>query len=160
MHKSPQSPTLVSLAGLGYFPLAMVARLPFAMMVIGVLTLVVAARGSVELGGINSAMVGLGTACVAIAACLLIPTYYVNPGVGNAFVLVAFTIVVLGGMGSTVGVVIAAFVLTVAPELLRSFSEYRVLLFGVLMVLMMIWRPRGLIRISRTGVVPRKGVAP
>lgn len=64
MHKSPQSPTLVSLAGLGYFPLAMVARLPFAMMVIGVLTLVVAARGSVELGGINSAMVGLGTACV------------------------------------------------------------------------------------------------
>jgi len=63
-------------------------------------------------------------------------------------------------MGSTVGVVIAAFVLTVAPELLRSFSEYRVLLFGVLMVLMMIWRPRGLIRISRAGVVPRKGVAP
>ena len=69
-------------------------------------------------------------------------------------------IVVLGGMGSTVGVVIAAFVLTVAPELLRSFAEYRVLLFGVLMVLMMIWRPRGLIRVSRTGVTPRKGVAP
>ena len=55
---------------------------------------------------------------------------------------------------------LAAFVLTVAPELLRSFSEYRVLLFGVLMVVMMIWRPRGLIRISRTGVTPRKGVAP
>jgi branched-chain amino acid transport system permease protein len=67
-------------------------------------------------------------------------------------------IVVLGGMGSTVGVVIAAFVLTVAPELLRGFAEYRVLLFGILMVLMMIWRPRGLIRISRTGVRPRKGV--
>ena len=44
--------------------------------------------------------------------------------------------------------------------LLRSFAEYRVLLFGVLMVLMMIWRPRGLIRISRVGVKPRKGVAP
>lgn len=73
---------------------------------------------------------------------------------------IILAIVVLGGMGSTVGVVIAAFVLTVAPELLRSFSEYRVLLFGVLMVLMMIWRPRGLIRISRTGVTPRKGVAP
>ncbi len=67
-------------------------------------------------------------------------------------------IVVLGGMGSTVGVVIAAFVLTVMPEMLRSFAEYRVLLFGFLMVLMMIWRPRGLIRISRTGVRPRKGV--
>ncbi|MBD1551775.1 high-affinity branched-chain amino acid ABC transporter permease LivM [Pseudomonas typographi] len=69
-------------------------------------------------------------------------------------------IVVLGGMGSTVGVVIAAFVLSTAPELLRSFADYRVLLFGMLMVLMMIWRPRGLIRVSRTGVALRKGVAP
>ncbi|MCY1423771.1 hypothetical protein D9M71_394940 [compost metagenome] len=63
-------------------------------------------------------------------------------------------------MGSTVGVVLAAFVLTVAPELLRSFADYRVLLFGMLMVLMMIWRPRGLIRISRRGFAPRPGVAP
>ncbi|MDU6409880.1 MAG: high-affinity branched-chain amino acid ABC transporter permease LivM [Yersiniaceae bacterium] len=69
-------------------------------------------------------------------------------------------IVVLGGMGSTLGVVLAAFVLTVAPELLRSFAEYRVLLFGVLMVLMMIWRPRGLVRTSRSGFALRKGVAP
>lgn len=67
-------------------------------------------------------------------------------------------IVVLGGMGSTLGVVLAAFVLTVAPELLRSFAEYRVLLFGMLMVLMMIWRPRGLVRTSRAGVALRKGV--
>ena len=44
-------------------------------------------------------------------------------------------IVVLGGMGSTLGVVLAAFVLTVTPELLRGFDEYRVLLFGVLMVM-------------------------
>ncbi|EJL84338.1 high-affinity branched-chain amino acid ABC transporter permease LivM [Pantoea sp. GM01] len=67
-------------------------------------------------------------------------------------------IVVLGGMGSTLGVVLAAFVLTVAPELLRSFAEYRVLLFGMLMVLMMIWRPRGLVRTARVGVPLRKGV--
>ncbi|MFH8134887.1 high-affinity branched-chain amino acid ABC transporter permease LivM [Pantoea osteomyelitidis] len=67
-------------------------------------------------------------------------------------------IVVLGGMGSTLGVVLAAFVLTVAPELLRSFAEYRVLLFGMLMVLMMIWRPRGLVRTSRVGVPQRSGV--
>ena len=69
-------------------------------------------------------------------------------------------IVVLGGMGSTLGVVLAAFVLTVTPELLRSFAEYRVLLFGMLMVVMMIWRPRGLIRINRSGFPVRKGVAP
>ncbi|WP_455843851.1 high-affinity branched-chain amino acid ABC transporter permease LivM [Pantoea agglomerans] len=67
-------------------------------------------------------------------------------------------IVVLGGMGSTLGVVLAAFVLTVAPELLRSFAEYRVLLFGMLMVLMMIWRPRGLVRTARVSVPLRKGV--
>ena len=86
---------------------------------------------------------------------------FVNPASFTFFEsALILAIVVLGGMGSTVGVVIAAFVLTVAPELLRSFAEYRVLLFGVLMVLMMIWRPRGLIRISRTGVTPRKGVAP
>ncbi len=60
-------------------------------------------------------------------------------------------------MGSTVGVVLAAFVLTVTPELLRSFAEYRVLLFGMLMVVMMIWRPRGLIRINRSGFTVRKG---
>jgi branched-chain amino acid transport system permease protein len=83
---------------------------------------------------------------------------FVNPTSFSFFEsALILAIVVLGGMGSTVGVVIAAFVLTVAPELLRSFAEYRVLLFGVLMVLMMIWKPRGLIRISRTGVTPRKG---
>ncbi len=59
-------------------------------------------------------------------------------------------------MGSTTGVVLAAFVLTVTPELLRGFDEYRVLLFGVLMVMMMIWRPRGPVRTSRSGVALRK----
>lgn len=56
------APTLLSRVGKLYFPVALVARLPYAMMVIGVLTLVVSARGSVELGGLNSAMVGLGVA--------------------------------------------------------------------------------------------------
>ncbi|MBE4693681.1 MFS transporter [Brevibacterium casei] len=56
------SPTLLSAVGLGYFPLAFLARLPYAMVVVGVLTLVVAGRESLSLGGLNSAMVGLGTA--------------------------------------------------------------------------------------------------
>ena len=45
-----------------YFPVAFIARLPFAMMVVGVLTLVVSGRGSMQLGGFNSAAVGLGAA--------------------------------------------------------------------------------------------------
>ncbi|QRM57827.1 high-affinity branched-chain amino acid ABC transporter permease LivM [Sinorhizobium sp. BG8] len=65
-------------------------------------------------------------------------------------------IVVLGGLGSTVGVIAAALVLTILPELLREFAEYRVLIFGVLMVVMMIWKPRGLVRIRRPAFLPSK----
>ena len=63
-------------------------------------------------------------------------------------------IVVLGGLGSTVGVIAAALVLTILPELLRDFAEYRVLIFGVLMVVMMIWKPRGLVRVQRPAFFP------
>jgi len=58
-------------------------------------------------------------------------------------------IVVLGGMGSQMGVIIAAVVLTVLPELARQFSEYRMLIFGLVMVLMMVWRPQGLLPMQR-----------
>jgi len=54
-------------------------------------------------------------------------------------------IVVLGGMGSQVGVVIAAAVLILLPELGREFAQFRMLLFGAAMVMIMIWRPRGLL---------------
>ncbi|HKP05831.1 MAG TPA: MFS transporter [Microbacterium sp.] len=57
-------PSLVREAGFSYFPIALIARLPFAMMVVGILTLVVSARGSLALGGATSAMTGLGTALV------------------------------------------------------------------------------------------------
>ncbi|MBF0110930.1 MAG: high-affinity branched-chain amino acid ABC transporter permease LivM [Magnetococcales bacterium] len=58
-------------------------------------------------------------------------------------------IVVLGGLGSIPGVIIAAIVITILPEVLRDFSDYRVLVFGLAMVIMMIWRPRGLVRSVR-----------
>ncbi|MBL8260096.1 MAG: high-affinity branched-chain amino acid ABC transporter permease LivM [Candidatus Competibacteraceae bacterium] len=58
-------------------------------------------------------------------------------------------IVVLGGMGSQLGVVLAAIAITVLPELAREFNEYRMLAFGLVMVLMMMWRPQGLIPASR-----------
>ena len=109
---------------------------------------------------LSAFMLGASTAGIA---GVFFATYqgFVNPTSFTFFEsALILAIVVLGGMGSTVGVVIAAFVLTIAPELLRSFADYRVLLFGVLMVVMMIWRPRGLIRINRIGIVPRKGVAP
>lgn len=61
--QQPAEPSLLRLAGLPYFLIAFIARLPFAMMVVGVLTVVVSARGSLSLGGLTSAAVGLGTAC-------------------------------------------------------------------------------------------------
>lgn len=93
--------SLVSLAGRWYFPIAFVARLPFAMMVVGVLTLVVASRDSVALGGVNSAFVGIGSAVfgplVGAAAdrfgqrAVLVPV-----GLANAVLLGALPFVVAG----------------------------------------------------------------
>ncbi|MDY7561564.1 high-affinity branched-chain amino acid ABC transporter permease LivM [Pseudomonas sp. 10B1] len=62
---------------------------------------------------------------------------------------IILAIVVLGGMGSQLGVILAAVVLILMPELMREFSEYRMLMFGALMVLMMIWRPQGLLPMQR-----------
>ncbi len=57
---------------------------------------------------------------------------------------IILSIVVLGGMGSQRGVLLAALILTLLPEFARDFAEYRMLIFGLVMVLMMIWRPQGL----------------
>ena len=54
-------------------------------------------------------------------------------------------IVVLGGMGSQMGVVLAAILLVSLPEFGRAFAEFRMLIFGAAMVGVMVWRPRGLI---------------
>ncbi|MCC9000229.1 MAG: high-affinity branched-chain amino acid ABC transporter permease LivM [Candidatus Contendobacter sp.] len=75
---------------------------------------------------------------------------YINPEsftfIESAMVL---AIVVLGGMGSQWGVMLAAIAITALPELAREFNEYRMLAFGLVMVLMMIWRPQGLLPASR-----------
>ncbi|MFT4175609.1 MAG: branched-chain amino acid ABC transporter permease [Luteolibacter sp.] len=52
--------------------------------------------------------------------------------------------VILGGMGRTVGVIAAAIILTLMPEFLRDFSEYRMILYALLIVLLMLLRPEGL----------------
>jgi len=73
-------------------------------------------------------------------------TTFINPAsftfLESAIIL---AIVVLGGMGSILGVIIAALILILLPEYLRPFAEYRMLLFGAVMVIMMIFRPQGII---------------
>ena len=104
-----------------------------------------------ELAGIDVAHVyavtfGLGTACVAIAACLLIPTYYVNPTVGEAFVLIAFTIVVLGGMGSVLGALIGGLLIGVVESLSGLFLGESLGQIGIFLIFIMVLlvRPTGL----------------
>lgn len=62
---------------------------------------------------------------------------------------IILAIVVLGGMGSQLGIILAAVVMILLPELMREFSDYRMLMFGALMVFMMIWRPQGLLPMQR-----------
>jgi branched-chain amino acid transport system permease protein len=104
-----------------------------------------------ELSGIDVAHVyavtfGLGTACLAIAACLLMPTYYVNPGAGNAFVLIAFTIVVLGGMGSVPGALIGGLFIGVVESLSGLYLGESLGQIGifVMFILVLLFRPSGL----------------
>src|SRR6476620_6056861 len=103
-------------------------------------------RGA-ELVGIDVAHIyavtfGLGTACLAIAACLLIPTYYVNPQAGNAFVLIAFTIVVLGGMGSVTGGLFVGVVESLSSLYLGE-SLGQIGIFAMF-ILVLLFRPSGL----------------
>jgi len=93
----------------------------------------------------------LGATWAAMAgAVFAAKTSFINPAsftfMESALIL---SIVVLGGMGSTVGVICGALILILLPEYLRAFSEYRMIVFGATMVLFMVFRPQGLIRDSR-----------
>lgn len=89
---------------------------------------------------------GLGTATLAIAACLLIPSFYVNPRVGGAFVLVAFTIVVLGGMGSIPGALLGGLIIGVVESLCGLYLGESLGQIGifVIFILVLLFRPTGL----------------
>jgi branched-chain amino acid transport system permease protein len=74
---------------------------------------------------------------------------------------IILAIVVLGGMGSQAGVVVASLFLVLLPELSRELQEYRMLVFGGAMVLIMVWRPQGLMAHREPSVrlnpLPRRG---
>ena len=89
---------------------------------------------------------GIGLACLGAAACFLLPAYYVNPQVGAGFVPVAFTIVVLGGMGSFVGALVGGLLIGVVESLgglVLGESLGQIGIFVVFIAVLLL-RPQGL----------------
>ena len=73
-------------------------------------------------------------------------TTFINPASFTIWEsIIILCVVVLGGMGSIVGVIFGALVLILLPEYLRAFSEYRMLIFGAVLVIMMVFRPGGIV---------------
>ncbi len=73
-------------------------------------------------------------------------TTFINPASFTIWEsIIILCVVVLGGMGSIMGVIFGALILILLPEYLRAFSEYRMLLFGAILVVMMVFRPGGII---------------
>lgn len=108
-------------------------------------------RRGAQLVGINvehlyAMSFGIGIACLGAAACLLLPSYYASPHIGSAFVLIAFTIVVLGGMGSTVGALVGGLIIGVTELLGGLFMGESLGKIGVFIIFIavLLFRPTGL----------------
>jgi branched-chain amino acid transport system permease protein len=108
-------------------------------------------RQGAQLVGINvdhifAVTFGIGVACVAAAASLLVPTYSVHPQIGSLFVLIAFTVVVLGGMGSFVGALVGGFLIGITEQLGRLYlgESLGVITISVIFILVLLFRPNGL----------------
>ncbi|WP_314422074.1 MFS transporter [uncultured Microbacterium sp.] len=115
------TPSLLRTAGLPYFVIAFIARLPFAMMVVGVLTVVVSARGSLSLGGLTSAAVGLGTACFgpllgAAADRFGQRTVLLILAIANGAMLLLFTVVVYADAADALVLIAAIGIGATAPQ--------------------------------------------
>lgn len=105
-----------------------------------------AALVGIDVAHIYAVTFGVGAACVAVAACVLLPSYYVQPRAGEAYVLVAFTVVVLGGMGSVPGAVIGGLVIGVVESLSGLYFGESLGQLGtfVIFILVLLLRPTGL----------------
>ena len=109
-------------------------------------------RKGAQLVGIDVAHVfamsfGIGVGVLGVAACLLMPSYYVSPQVGQGFVLIAFTIVVLGGMGSFSGALLGGFIIGIVEAiggLILGESLGQIGIF-IIFILILLFRPQGLL---------------
>lgn len=89
----------------------------------------------------------LGAAWAGVAGVFFASKFaFISPESFTFFeTVIVLSMVVLGGMGSIPGVILGALILVILPEVLREFSNYRMLIFGAALVFMMVFRPQGLI---------------
>ncbi len=105
-----------------------------------------AASLGVPVGAVYAGTFAFGVALAGLAGVLLAPIYSVFPTMGRDFVLIAFSVVIIGGMGSIKGAVIAGLLLTQVQSISSLYISpvwSDPLLFGI-MVLVLMWRPQGL----------------
>ncbi len=97
---------------------------------------------------------GLGAVVAGLAGAFYVAKMgFVSPESFNFFEsVIILCMVVLGGMGSIPGVVFGSLVLFLMPEALRDFQQYRMLIFGGSLVMIMVFRPQGFIGTRRTGI--------
>ena len=93
----------------------------------------------------------IGVACLGAAACLLLPSFYVSPQVGGVFVLLAFTIVVLGGMGSFPGAVVGGLLIGLTESIggLYLGESLGPICVPIVFVAVLLLRPTGLFGAAR-----------
>ncbi len=94
---------------------------------------------------------GIGLATLGAAACLLMPIFYVSPTIGHVFVMVAFTIVVLGGMGSFLGAVIGGLIVGLTESFGGLYLGESLGQIGIslIFILILLFRPTGLFGCKR-----------
>jgi branched-chain amino acid transport system permease protein len=94
---------------------------------------------------------GIGLATLGAAACLLMPIFYVSPTTGHVFVLVAFTVVVLGGMGSFLGAVVGGLIVGLTESYGGLFLGESLGQIGIslIFILILLFRPTGLFGAKR-----------
>ncbi len=94
---------------------------------------------------------GIGLATLGAAACLLMPIFYVSPTIGHVFVMVAFTVVVLGGMGSFLGAVIGGLIVGLTESFGGLYLGESLGQIGIslIFILILLFRPMGLFGVKR-----------
>jgi branched-chain amino acid transport system permease protein len=105
----------------------------------------------IDVARIRATAFGIGAACAAVAGALITPFFYVAPDVGESFNIMAFVVVVLGGMGNFVGALLGGLIVGVAESLGAALlpGSLKQLVVFVIFVLVLLFRPQGLFGGSR-----------